>query len=131
MVIDDIKNGIDANPNLTEEVKSDMLWLIALLHKYYPEMSLDVLKERIKTVNVEVVGKFISNEAVFYNENTNVLQINKTELEKANDLKHILMVAILYMIPKQQSENNIMDGFKKGFAELVANSLVGSETYES
>lgn len=131
MVIDDIKNSLDKNPNLSDDVKGDFFELILLLHKYYPEMSLTTLNERIKTVRIEVVGKYISKDPIVYNEYTNVLQINQTELQRTSDTKHILMVALLQMIPKPtKDENHLMDGFRQGFAELVAGSLVGSENYE-
>lgn len=128
MRIDDVKNSLDQNEFLTEEFKNNLFELILIFEKNYPKVALDTLIERLKTVKFEVVSKYISDEAVLYNNKINTLQINQTELEKSGNIKHLLMIATLYMtVEDAAGENGLLDGFRKGFSEILANNLVGGE----
>ena len=126
MHIDKVRFALEKNEVLTEEVKSDLFELALLFHKNYPDISLDRLSTRLETVKVEVVSKFIREDALYYNHITNTIQINAKELEKTNNAKHIMMTALLHMITKVRNDDHLLSGFRDGFASIIANNLVGS-----
>lgn len=128
MGIEEIKNGLDKNKVLTDEVKADLFELILIFHKNYKDVSLTLLAQRLETVKIEVVGKFINKEVVTYNDKTNTIQINKAELEKTNNTKHILMTSLIHMmIPSDKDPKGLLEALTHGYARIVANNLVGSE----
>lgn len=126
MDIDKVRFALEKNEVLTEEVKSDLFELALIFNKHYPTITLDRLAERLETVKVEVVSKFIKKEAIYYNDITNTIQINETELKNTENTKHILMVCLLHMITKTEKDSHLLAGFRDGFATIIANNLVGS-----
>ncbi len=126
MNVDKVRFALEKNEVLTEDVKSDLFELVLIFNKHYPNVLLDKLAERLETVKVEVVSKFIREEAVYYNDIINTIQINETELKKTNNTRHILMVALLHMITKTEKDDHLLSGFRDGFARIIANNLVGS-----
>jgi len=131
MTIDSVKSSLDMNANLSEEFKENLFELILIFNKHYADVDLALLSKRLETLDFEIVGKFISEKVVFYNSKINLLQINKTELEKTNNLRHILMMAIIEMVSEDLKDNfEFMKDFKEGFIEIMANNLVGSEEDE-
>jgi hypothetical protein len=131
MNIDLVKESLDKNTNLTEEFKENLFELILIFNKHYPEVELKLLTSRLETINFETVGKFVSDKVLTYNPKTNLLQINKTELSETNNLRHILMMAIIEMVSEElKEENEFLKDFKEGFIEIMANNLVGSEEDE-
>lgn len=128
MGIEDVKNSLDKNEVLTDDVKADLFELVLLFHKNYPEVSLKILAERLLTVKVEVVGKFLSEEVAIYNDKTNCIQINESELEKTENTKYILMTQLIQMmVPNDKDPKGLLDTIKEGYARILANNLVGSE----
>lgn len=128
MDIEKVKRSLERNEVLTDEVKTNIFELVLIFNKNYKDVSLDLLAERLEDLDVEVVSKYISKEPVIYNSHTNVIQINAEEVEKSNNIKHILMVALLHMISITNRENRgPIDAFRDGYANIIANNLVGSE----
>lgn len=128
MAIEKVQKSLERNEVLTDEVKTNLFELILIFNKHYKDISLDLLAERLEDVNFEVVSKYISKEPIVYNSHTNVIQINEEELEKTNNTKHILMVALLHMISvTNRKDRGPIDAFRDGYANIIANNLVGSE----
>lgn len=128
MDIEKVQKSLERNEVLTDEVKTNLFELILIFNKHYKDVSLDLLAERLENVNFEVVSKYISKEPIVYNSHTNVIQINEEELEKTNNTKHILMVALLHMISiTNRKDRGPIDAFRDGYANIIANNLVGSE----
>ncbi len=128
MDIEKVQKSLERNEVLTDEVKTNLFELILIFNKHYKDVSLDLLAERLEDVNFEVVSKYISKEPIVYNSHTNVIQINEEELEKTNNTKHILMVALLHMISiTNRKDRGPIDAFRDGYANIIANNLVGSE----
>lgn len=127
MNIDKVRYALEKNEILTEDVKSDFFELTLIFNKRYPDIPLDKLAERLEKVSVEVVSRFIREEAVYYNDKTNTIQINASELNKTNNTKHILMSSLLNMITKTDKDAHLLAGFRDGLTNIIANNLVGSE----
>lgn len=127
MNVDKVRYALEKNEVLTEDVKSDFFELTLIFNKQYPDIALDRLAERLENVKVEVVSRFIREEAVYYNDKTNTIQINASELNQTNNTKHILMTSLLNMITKTDKDAHLMAGFRDGLTNIIANNLVGSE----
>lgn len=130
MGIEDVKNSLDKNANLTDDVKADLFELVLLFQKNYEDVSLSKLASRLSDVKVEVVGKFISEEVALYNDKTNCIQINEKALEESEDTKFILMTTLVQMMQeKEKDPKGLLDTVQKGYAKIVAHNLIGSEDF--
>ena len=98
VAIEEIKSSLNSNSNLTQKIKDNFLELILLFHEKFPEIALDNLDNRVKTLKIENLSKYVSGEVSKYDPVTNILSLNEERLGKDVDAKHILMYEILSMI---------------------------------
>ena len=126
MDIELIKDSLNENEVLTDDVKSDLFELVLIFNKSYPEIRLDKLAERLKTLKFEVVSRFICKDVMHYNDKLNKLQINEDRLEETDNTKHILMVSLLHMITlNDKDKEGLLTAFRDGYANIIADNLVG------
>ncbi len=125
-MLDTIRESLQLNQNLTEDFKSNLFELVAIFEKNYPNIPLDKLNDRLKTLNVKTVSKFLESKPTKYDYKTNTLLISKEKLKEVQDAKFLLMTNVLDMIAEENT-NPLLEGFKEGYAELLANYLVGYE----
>lgn len=131
MDLEDVKLSLQENQTLTEEVKENIFELVVIFQKQYPNIPLDLLVERLKSLKVESVSKFVSKKPLIYNDKTNTIQIHITSLSEASKVDHLFMVAILHMISLNDKDpKEILHVFRDGYANIIANNLVGSVDYE-
>ena len=57
-VIQIIKESIMSNPNLTDEIKENILELITIFHTKINYVNLDGFNDRIKTLNIKAGSKY-------------------------------------------------------------------------
>ena len=50
MNLDDIKASLQSNPNLNDEIRIKLFGLVTIFHKKLPEVNLQKLNEKLKTV---------------------------------------------------------------------------------
>lgn len=126
MDIEVIKDSLNENEVLTDDVKSDLFELVLIFNKSYPEIRLDKLAERLRTLKFEVVSRFICKDVMHYNDKLNKLQINEDRLEETDNTKHILMVSLLHMITlNDKDQEGLLTAFRDGYANIIADNLVG------
>ena len=126
MDIELIKDSLNENEVLTDDVKSDLFELVLIFNKSYPEIRLDKLAERLRTLKFEVVSRFICKDVMHYNDKLNKLQINEDRLEETDNTKHILMVSLLHMITlNDKDQEGLLTAFRDGYANIIADNLVG------
>lgn len=131
-MLDKVRESLQANSHLSEELKENLFELIAIFEKSYPNISLDLLSERLKTLKVTSISQFATKESIQYQVNKNELVISKRALEQEEDARYLLMLGVLDMISLIESpDNEILAGFRQGFAGLLANNLVGNEREEN
>ncbi len=133
-IIDLINENLELNKNLTNEVKNDLFELTLIFNKSFPNIDLNNLNNRLKTLKIEPKSKFVSkNEISNYNPMTNTLAINIEKLNEDNDIKHIMMYELLKIITAKDNDYGF-DKDKKlvalnaGYTEILANMLVGNES---
>lgn len=131
-MLDKVRESLQANSHLSEELKENLFELIAIFEKSYPNISLDLLSERLKTLKVTSISQFATKESIQYQVNKNELVISRRALEQEEDARYLLMLGVLDMISLIESpDNEILAGFRQGFAGLLANNLVGNEREEN
>lgn len=132
MPIENIKGILLANTNLSEEVRNDILELIQVFIKSFPEVSLDRLCANLKELKIDKVSKYVTDDYAYYNGKNNTLYINKSKITDNDDVKHIMMHQLLNIITYNGSfsgfnQNNFFRALNVGFTEILTNNLVGNE----
>ena len=131
-IIESITSSLNNNKRITSEISEEILELVILFHKNFPNVSLDNLNKRLKTLKIEKTSKFEKSHISSYSFHKNILYFNSDELIKEYDAKHIMMFELLNIITatdKQTGFNtdNRFLALNVGFTELLANFLVGNE----
>lgn len=133
--LDAIKNTLDTNTYLSQEMKDNIFELVVLFNKNFNQIALDNLNERLKTLKIEKISSFLSKRVSKYDIHKNTIYFNDKELKKDYDVRHILMLELINII----SSNNEFSGFNYedkfealniGYTEMLANYLVGNDGEE-
>ena len=132
MDLNEIKNSLNSNPNLTEDIKECLMELIYLFNSKFPNVKLENLNERLKTLSIIRGSKFLIKKSSCYNPVANELLVNMVKIE-GNDCKHVLMRELLNIITAKDNftgfnKDNAYEALNIGYTEILANYLVGNET---
>lgn len=133
--LEEIKNSLSSNQNLTEDVKKNLIELITIFSSKFPNVNLTNLNERIKTLKIIRGSKFLIRGTSYYNPVDNELLISLVNFSGEIDGKHILMRELLNIITAKDNytgfnKNNNFEALNIGYTEMLTNFLVGNE-YES
>jgi len=125
-----IKESLESNTNLTNEVKENIAELVEIFEKNFPEINLDNLAQRLKTLIIKRESKYLVKIPCEYNSFKNELLVNKGKFEGC-EAKHNLMHSLLQMITAKENyygfdnEDNTLIALNKGYTEVLTNYLVG------
>ena len=129
-MLETIKGTLNSNEGITPEVKKDLLELIEIFNKNFPNIDLTNLNERLKTLVIKRESMFLVKLPCKYNPFTNELVVNLGLFEEC-DAKHWLMHCLLGMITAKEnyygfagSENTLV-ALNEGYTEIITNNLVG------
>ena len=131
MDLNEIKNSLNSNPNLTD-IQDCLMELIYLFNRKFPNVNLNNLNERLKTLNIIRGSKFLIRKSSYYNPVANELLINLSKIDES-DCKHILMRELLNIITAKDNytgfnKDNAYEALNIGYTERLANFLVGNDT---
>lgn len=131
--LDNIKESLDNNVNLTDDIRDNLYSLIYIFVKNYPDIDLTNLNNNLKTLSIEKSNKFINKRVSKYNPFTNILEFNIEKINEGYDIKHVMMHELLNIITnngKQTGFNfeNKFEALNEGYAEILTNNLVGNES---
>ena len=131
MDLNEIKNSLNSNPNLTD-IQDCLMELIYLFNSRFPAINLSNLNERLKTLKIINGSKYLVKNSSHYNPVTNELLINLSKIND-NDCKHILMRELLNIITAKENftgfnKDNAYEALNIGYTERLTNFLVGNET---
>lgn len=134
-MVEEIEAVLNGNPNLTQDLKINLLELIAIFHKQFPTVSLENLKNRLQTLKIDKLNKYVSSEVSKYDPILNMLMINEERLGKDVDAKHILMYELLSIMTAKDNYtgfnfNHQFEALNIGYTEILTNYLVGNDTEE-
>lgn len=133
MSLEDIKNSLDSNSNLTDDIRNNIYSLIVLFNQKYPNIDLTKLCKHLKTLQIEKANKFVNKKVSKYNHMTNTLELNIDKINEGYDMKHILMYELLNIITNNDeftgfNKNDKLKALNAGYTEILANDLVGNES---
>lgn len=132
-ILDEIKDNLESNKNLPKDIKIKMFELIVLFNSSFPNIRLDKLKERIKTVKIGRIGIFEKKGSFNYNVVKNEMLFSSKKLKDTGDANHMMMKGIIGMISSADdyygfNKGNRLRALNAGFTEMMANFLVGNES---
>lgn len=130
--LQEIQASLNSNPSLANDTKENILELIEIFHRAYPNVSLANLKERLKTLKIEKGSRFLIKAASTYNPIDNVILLDASKLSSQMDGKHVLMRELLHVITAKDNytgfnQGNAYEALNLGYTEILANFLVGNE----
>ena len=131
-ILDEIKNSLATNENLTEEIRAKVFELVIIFHHKFPTISLDKLKERVKSVKLGRIGVFERRGSMVYDTLKNEIAFSNKKLRDEYDANHLMMKGVIAMIAASDeyygfNEDNRLVALNVGFTEMLANFLVGNE----
>lgn len=134
-MVEEIEAVLNENPNLTQDLKIHFLELVTIFHKQFPTISLENLKNRLRTLKIDKLNRYVSTEVSKYDPVLNMLSINEERLGQDVDAKHILMYELLSIMTAKDNYtgfnfNHQFEALNIGYTEILTNYLVGNETEE-
>ena len=123
-----LEESLKQNNYLSNEIKGNISELVNTFSNKFPQVDLTNFYEKIKTLQIKKISKYLSSNISKYDILENKIYIKKDELNKEYDIKHILMYELLNVISSNGFNNK--DEFLSlncGFTEILANLLVGNE----
>ena len=132
MDLNEIKNSLNSNPNLTDDIKDCLMELISLFNSKFPNVSLANLNERLKTLKIIRGSRFLIKKSSYYDPIDNEILINLVKIDDSIDCKHVFMRELLNMITAKDNftgfnKDNAYEALNIGYTEILANYLVGNE----
>ena len=129
-MVETIKNALDANQNITPEVKENLLELVEIFNKNFGDVDLSNLAERLKTLVIKPESMFLVKLPCRYNAHTNEILVNLGKFEEA-DAKHWIMHSLLGVITAKENyygfdnSDNSLIALNEAYTEMITNYLVG------
>lgn len=132
MDLNEIKNSLNSNPNLTDDIKDCLMELISLFNSKFPNISLTNLNNRLKTLKIIRGSRFLIKNSSYYDPIDNEILINLVKIDDSIDCKHVFMRELLNMITAKDNftgfnKDNAYEALNIGYTEILANYLVGNE----
>lgn len=130
-ILNKVELSLTQNNLLTENVKENILELIQIFNSKFPSVELDNLAEKLKTLNIVRTSKFLNKDISMYDCKTNTIRLNLSEMDKAYDMRHVLMFELLNVITSNNyhtgfNNDNSLEALNMGYTEILANYLVGN-----
>ena len=131
-MLDTLKVTLNANSNITPEVKENIFELITIFaeNEAFKNIDLSNLNERLKDLKIRRESKFLVRMPCRYNAHTNEVLINEEKIRDC-DVRHWLMHALLGVITGKDNRygfttvDNKMIALCEGYTEILTNYLVG------
>lgn len=130
VMVEDMKVTLEANENVTKEVADNLLELITIFSSNFKDVSLETLKERLKTLKIRRESMYVAKLPCQYNPYNNEIVINLGRFEQC-DVKHWLMHCLLGIITAKDNyygfnnPDNTLVALNEGYTEILTNYLVG------
>ena len=130
--IDEIRNSLNSNLYLTDDIKKCFMELISLFNSKFSNVNLTNLNERLKTLKIIKGSKFLIKKTSYYEPVENEMRFCLTKINDDVDCKHILMRELLNMITAKDNftgfnKDNAYEALNIGYTEILTNYLVGNE----
>lgn len=129
-MIETIKSTLNANENITKEVKENLMELITLFHENFKDVDLTNLNERLGTLTIKPESAFLVKMPCKYVPFKNEIRVNVSKFAEC-DARHWLMHSVLGMVTAKDNyygfnnENDSLLALNEGYTEMITRMLVG------
>ncbi len=129
--LEEIKESLQSNPNLNDDMREKLFELVTIFNKKLPEVNLSKLNGKLKTVKIGRMSRFERKGVYSYDLLKNEILFT-TSLKDNYDIDHLFMKAILEM----STATNSFTGFNSderlkalnlAYTEILSNYIVGNE----
>lgn len=132
-MLDKIKESLNLNPYLTDDIKVNITDLVEIFNNQFPNVDLTNLIEKLKTLQIEKGSKFVVRGLSQYNPIENKIFISLSQIDNDTDCKHVLMRELLNVITSKDNftgfnNDNKYEALNIGYTEILANLLIGNES---
>ena len=129
--LEDIKVSLSSNVNLPQPVKQKIYELVVTLNNKLPEVNLNKLNEKLKTVKIGKISKYERKGTYNYNVFKNEILFSNN-LEGNYDIDHLLMKALLEMSTSTGTytgfhSDDRLRALNLAYTEILANYIIGNE----
>jgi len=126
-----IKDSLQSNSNLNEDIRKKLFELVTIFHKKLPEVNLTKLNEKLKTVKFSRMSKFERKGVYYYDVYENKISFT-SNLKNNYDIDHLFMKAILEMSTATNSYTGFnsderLKALNLAYTEILSNYIVGNE----
>ncbi len=133
MTVEIIFETLKNNQNIDSEFKDLIQELIIIFTKFFPNVDLTNLNNRLGSLKIVKTNKLVSNDVIDYNSISNELSFNLEEIMKDYDLRHILMHGLLRIITAYDNtfgfdQNNKFTALNIGYTEIITNFIIGNDS---
>lgn len=130
-IMDTIRETLKKNKYISKEVGEGIFELVVIFHNNFPNINLENLNKKLKTLKIEKTSKFEKSHISNYNFKKNILYFNSDEISKEYDAKHVMMFELLNIITSTDNQtgfntDNRFVALNTGLTEIIANYLVGN-----
>ena len=132
-ILEQIQQNLNANKDFTKDFKYKIFELILLFNKKYPDVNLETLNSKIKTVTFEKSGVFERRGTFLYDPVTNKVSFDAKKIKDGDyDIDNMMMKAIIAMITAKDTyygfnKDDKLSALNKAVTEMIATSIVGNE----
>ena len=129
-MVEIIKNTLNENQNITPEVTENLMELVEIFSKKFPDIDLNNLNEKLKSLIIRRESMFLVKLPCQYNPHTNEILINLGRFEES-DAKHWMMHALLGVITAKDNhygfnnEDDKLIALNEGYTEIITGYLTG------
>ena len=128
-----IKESLNLNPYLTDDIKESIYELTTIFNNQFPEIDLSNLATKLETLQIEKGSRFLVKNLSEYNPVENKILIALSQLDDDADCKHLLMRELLNVMTSKNdftgfNIDNKYVGLNVGYTEILANLLIGTES---
>lgn len=132
MNLENVKQSLDNNKTLTDEVRDNLYSLACILNKQYPNFDLTNLCKAFETVQIKKASKFLNRSVSKYDAVNNIITLNEAKMAEGYDMMHIMMSNVLMMATNNGKQTGFDNGkfhsLNLGYTEMISNLLVGNDS---
>ena len=121
----ELKEALNSNPYLTDEVKNDMNSNLEVLFNAFPNIDIDYTKDKLRKLQIEALPRLGEYEDVKCSD-LNLVRVSRESLEEKDGNNMSMQILLKGLFPNGNSK---LDALYNGMTEMIANSLVGGSSF--
>lgn len=125
--IEELRNSIKSNTNLTEEFKCNLGTLSDTLVTVFPMYDYSNFNKVLSTLNIKMNNELESYSNYNTNDNTLYINTDKCFIDRI-DLQHLFLNELLKISTRKYENNPELNGFDIGLTEIISSTINNDES---